>query len=298
MAWPVLAFYGALVIWAGLLVAALRRSSFKWFMGFGVALMLVLNVGYFISGQPQAIAFFISIYDVLTNIGISDNPAELPAAMATCVDNACTTWGDTYETHPEWAVAFHDRFANGPVSRRNLLYAHIGFNSIAFVMAHVQLARPGTGGAANARRHRLLGRFGFAAVTLGTLSAVILAGQHSSVEEYGGPLAMIGFWSMAFVVYGCAVKTAMTARAGDIASHRIWMFRYLGSMWGAFWLFRVMLFVLDPLLRNVESAAILICIWFSAPLGVAIAEWWRLRSLRTPVIDARTATPVGASAAS
>lgn len=101
---------------------------------------------------------------------------------------------------------------------------------------------------------------------------------------------MLGFFSMSFVVYGTAVKTVTTARSGDIKSHRIWMFRYLGAMWGAFWLFRVMLFVLDPLLRNIESAAILTCIWLSAPLGVAIAEWFRTRKRAT-------ATEVSSSAA-
>ena len=49
------------------------------------------------------------------------------------------------------------------------------------------------------------------------------------------------------------------------------MFRYAGSMWGSFWLFRVMLFVLGPLLRDYNTASILICIWFSAPLGILIA---------------------------
>jgi len=38
-----------------------------------------------------------------------------------------------------------------------------------------------------------------------------------------------------------------------------------------------MLFVLGPLLRNWESAALLICIWFSAPLGILIAEVCRRR---------------------
>ncbi len=55
------------------------------------------------------------------------------------------------------------------------------------------------------------------------------------------------------------------------------MIRFVGSMWGAFWLFRVMLFVLGPLLRNWEAAALLICVWFSAPLGIAIAELFRKR---------------------
>lgn len=278
----VLAFYGALVVWAVMLVAAFRQSSWRWFLGFGVALMLFLNIGYFVQGQPDSIAYFISLYDVLDNLGVSSDTAaaDLPAALATCPDNLCTTWGSTYETHPSWGTAFYERFANGSTSRKNLLYAHIGFNSIAFVLAHVQLYKPGTGGASNARRHRLIGRIGFASVTLGTLFAVLLAAEHHAVAEYGGTLAMLGFWFMAFCVYGCAIKTVSTARAGDINSHRVWMMRFLGSMWGAFWLFRVMLFVLGPILRNIEAANILICIWFSAPLGILIAERFRLRAIR------------------
>lgn len=266
-------FYGALVLWGGLLLQGLRVSRWQGFMFFGIGLMLVLNLGYFVRGQGDAIAFFVSIYDLLDNAGVSSD-GELPAALATCADNACSI-ADNYDTHPAWGVAFHDRFANGPGLRRGLLFAHIGFNTVAFVLAHVQLARPGTGG--NAKQHRLLGRVAFGAVTVGTLCAVLLAGEHGSVEEYGGVLSMLGFFSMAFIVYGCAIKTATTARAGDIAAHRVWMWRFIGSMWGAFWLFRVMLFVLGPLLRNVEAAAILICIWLSAPLGVFIAEWYRKR---------------------
>lgn len=271
----VLVFYGALALWGVLLAVALRTSRYRWFLWFGVAMMLVLNIGYFARGQAESIAFFISIYDVLINVGLTGE--ELPAAVATCPDNGCTVWGDTYETHSAWATAFHERFANGPGSRNGLLYGHIGFNSVAFLLAHVQLARPGTGGGEKAARHRLIGRVSFAAVTIGTFCAVLLSAQHTTVTEYGGIWSMLGFFSMSFVVYGAAVKTVTTARSGDIASHRVWMFRYLGAMWGAFWLFRVMLFVLDPLLRNVEAAAILICIWFSAPLGVLISEWFRTR---------------------
>ena len=268
-----LVFYGALVLWAGLLMQGMRNSKWQGFTFFGIGLMLALNIGYFVRGQGDAIAFFVSIYDLLDNAGVSTQ-GELPAALATCQDNACSI-ADNYDSHPAWGVAFHDRFANGPTLRRSLLFAHIGFNSIAFVLAHVQLAKPGTGG--NAQRHRILGRVTFGAVTIGTLCAVLLAGEHRSVAEYGGILSMLGFFSMAFCVYFCAIKTATTARAGDIAAHRVWMFRFLGSMWGAFWLFRVMLFVLGPLLRNVEAGAILICIWFSAPLGVLISELFRKR---------------------
>ncbi|MGI9606206.1 MAG: DUF2306 domain-containing protein [Acidimicrobiales bacterium] len=281
-------FYGALVLWAGLLAQGLRVSKWQGFMLFGIGLMLVLNIGYFVRGQGDAIAFFVSIYDLLDNVGVSSQ-GELPAALATCPDNACSI-ADNYDSHPAWGVAFHDRFANGPTLRRSLLFAHIGFNSIAFVLAHVQLAKPGTG--SNARRHRILGRVAFGSVTAGTLCAVLLAREHGPVEEYGGIWSTLGFFSMAFVVYFCAIKTATTARSGDIRSHRVWMFRFLGSMWGAFWLFRVMLFVLGPLLRNVEAGAILICIWFSAPLGVLIAEWFRTRRPSGAVSDSSQAPAV------
>lgn len=274
-----LAFYGALVVWAALLAHGMRNSKWQGFTLVGIGLMLVLNIGYFVRGQGDAIAFFVSIYDLLDNAGVS-TAGELPAALATCPDNACSI-ADNYDTHPAWGVAFHERFANGPTFRRTLLFTHIAFNSIAFVLAHIQFAKPGTGG--NAKQHRILGRVGFGAVTFGTLCAVLLAAEHRSVSEYGGVFSMLGFFSMALVVYFCAVKTATTARAGDIAAHKVWTFRYLGSMWGAFWLFRVMLFVLGPLFRNVEGGAILVCIWFSAPLGVLLAEWGHKRhqNLRT-----------------
>ncbi len=268
-----LLFYGALVVWAGLLAYGLKVSNWRGFSLVGIGLMLVLNLGYFVRGQGDAIAFFVSIYDLLDNAGVSSQ-GELPAALATCPDNACSI-ADNYDSHPAWGVAFHERFANGPTLRRSLLFVHIAFNSLAFVLAHVQLAKPGTG--TNASRHRILGRVTFGAVTLGTLCAVLLAGEHSSVSAYGGVWSMLGFFTMAFFVYGCAIKTATTARSGDIGAHRVWMFRFLGSMWGAFWLFRVMLFVLGPLMRNIEGGAILVCIWLSAPLGIAIAEWFRTR---------------------
>ena len=82
---------------------------------------------------------------------------------------------------------------------------------------------------------------------------------------------------MSAFVYGTAIMGVAAIRKGDMARHRVWMWRFAGSMWGSFWLFRVMLFVLDPLLRDVETAAIQICIWASAPLGIVLAELIRRR---------------------
>ena len=269
----VLAIYGALVVWSALLVFGMKRRSFGPFLVFGIALMLALNVRYLIDGVTESIAFFIGIYDVLDNFGVADS--EGAAALASCPDNACTVWGDRYLNHPSWGVAFYDRFLNGTQLRTNLLYGHLIFNSVVFVLMHVQLFRPGTG--SNPALHRVIGRVSFALLTVGTICAIWLAAEHGPVGEYGGNLSMFGFWFMSLCVYGTAVMGVTAIRKGDTAAHRVWMIRFVGSMWGAFWIFRVMLFVLGPLLRNWETAALLICIWFSAPLGILIAEVCRRR---------------------
>ncbi len=263
----VIVFFIALAVWAGVLVHAWKTERYQWFVRFGLALLVVLNVRYFIDGQAESIAFFVAIYDVLDNIGVSG--ADIPGGMATCTD--CSAWGDRFAAHPSWGVAFYERFANGPTSRNNLLYGHIGANTVAFLLMHYQLARPGGSGG----RHRLIGRVGFGAITLGTVCAMLLAAQHGSVGEYQGAWSTWGFASMSLVVWGCAVMSVMKIRNGDVAAHRIWSIRYAGSMWGAFWLFRVMLFVLGPFTRGVDAGALQFCIWFSAPLGVALAEWIR-----------------------
>jgi len=273
VAYEVLALYGALGIWVVLLAVGFAQRNFRPFLGFGILIALVLNIGYFVRGQPAAIAFFIGIYDVFDNLGL--DRTEGAPALAQCADNACTVWGDRFVHHPSWGVAFHDRFLNGPQLRTNLLYGHIALNTIAFVLLHVQLWKPGTG--ANKARHRLLGRIGFAAITLGTICAVWLASEHGDVSEYGGIMAELGFYSMSMFVYGSAVMSVAMARRGDVAAHRRWSIRYAGAMWGAFWLFRAMLVVTGPLLRSWEAASLLLSIWLSAPLGILIAERFRTR---------------------
>lgn len=269
----VIAFYGALVIWLGLLVVGFRRRAYGAFLGFGVVLLVLLNGRYATEGAADSIAFFIGIYDVLHNAGVSD-PGRA-AALAACPDNACSVWGERYVAHPSWGVAFHARFSQGDAVRNGLLYGHIAFNSLAFVLMMVQLFRPGNAG--NPRQHRVLGYASLVSLTIGVVCACLLAAEHGAVAHYGGNLSMLGFWFMSACVYACAIMGLVSIRRRDFEAHRTWMFRYAGSMWGSFWLFRVMEFVLGPLLRNHDTASILICIWFSAPLGILIAEVIRRR---------------------
>ncbi len=264
----VLAVYAASVIWLVLAIRGGRRQSWAAALIFGIVFTLALNVRYLIEGAADGIALFVSLYDVFDNLGLG--ASDTAPALATCPANECSLWGERYVNHSSWGVAFYDRFLNGPALRSNLLYAHLTFNSIVFVLMHIQLARPGS--ASGEGRHGLLGRITFVLLTLGTVSAVWLASEHGSVRAYGGELAKYGFWFMSLCVYTCAVMGVVAIRNGNAALHRVWMIRFAGSMWGAFWIFRALLVVTGPLLRSWESASILISIWLSAPIGIAIAE--------------------------
>ena len=291
MAFPigVIAVYAALLVWTGLFVQALRTKSFRYVILFGLAFAVYLNVRYLVEGAPAGIAFFIGIYDVVNNLFIG---SDMPGGMAPCVGGpeACSVWGERYAWHSSWGVAFHDRFASGSEFRSWLLYAHLTFNTLAFLLLHAQMARPGAPFAGVS--HKLLGRITFASMTLGVICAVWLASQHGPVSEYGGSWAQYGFYSMGAFVFGTALMGVLSIRGGDRVTHRVWMWRFAGSMWGSFWLFRAMLLVLDPTLRGYESAAILTCIWGSAPLGILIAEVIRRAIDRR----ARSGTPVATPA--
>lgn len=270
----VLAVYLSLLVWTGLFVQALRTKNFRNVILFGLALAIYLNVRYLIEGAPAGIAFFIGIYDVVNNLFLG---SEVPGGMAACVGvpDACSVWGAQYALHSSWGVAFHDRFASGPEFRSWLLYGHLTCNTLAFVLIHAQMARPGASFAGVS--HAVLGRITFIFMTVGVICAVWLASQHGPVTEYGGQWAKYGFYSMGAFVFGTALMGVIAIRGKDQARHRVWMWRFAGSMWGSFWLFRAMLLVLDPTLRGYESAAILTCIWGSAPLGIIIAEMIRRR---------------------
>ncbi len=284
MPYDVIVFYGLLVAWTIVLIQGIRARNLKPTMIFGLVLAVGLNARYFIEGPPAAIAFFVGIYDAFDNVGLAQG--EGANALATCADNACSVWGDQYTTHSSWGVAFYDRFLNAPSFRTNLLYAHIGANTLALLGMHYLLWRPGTG--KNRQRHQLLGRITFGILTFGTVSAIALASEHGAVVDYGGMMAELGFYSMSAVVWGTAVAGVINARRGNVAAHKTWSIRAIGAMWGAFWLFRIMLVVTGPLLRNFNTASILISIWFSAPLGVLLAEYIRTHWMTTPT---RVSTP-------
>jgi hypothetical protein len=265
----VLVTYAALVVWAALLVQAFRqRGSFGPFIGFGLIFSIVLNGRYFVQGTTKAIAHFVGIYDVLHNLGANESTA---AALAPCLaGDDCSALSDFYENHPTWGVAFYRRFVEAPPTRTTLLMLHIFCNTLTLVLATLQVYRTGHG--RTKRQHRALGYVTLISLAMGAGSASLLAAEHADVIDYGGALSTYGFWSMASVVLSCAVMGVISIRRKDFDAHQKWMFRFCGSLWGSFWLFRAMELVLGPLLRNYNILSIQICVWTSAPLGVVLAE--------------------------
>jgi len=286
----VLLVYVATAVWVALAVRGYRMHAYRPALLWGMALVALLNLRYVIEGVAGGIAFFVSLYSVFDNLGLA--AGETAAALAPCADNACSILGEAYVNHPTWGGAFFERFVQGPALRTQLLYGHLVCNTAVFLLMHYQLAHPGRG--ASQAAHRQLGRVAFVLLTIGTVCAVWLASEHDGVGPYGGALSRYGFWFMSFCVYGCMLAGVAQARRGDAAAHRVWMIRFIGSMWGAFWIFRLMLIVTGPLFRDHEAVALLLSIWLSAPFGIVLAEGLRRRWERRPLASARD--PLAASA--
>jgi len=241
------------------------------FILFGLGLTLFLNVRYLIEGVPAGAAFFIGIYDMIVNFGLSGT--EQLKGLTTCPNNACTVWGEIYTQHSAWSASFHNRFANAPPMRTVMLYSHIIFNTTTFLLLHVQMFKPGGSSA----WHKLIGRVTFASLTIALFCGGWLSSEFSSVPSYGGVWAQWGFYSMIALVYGTALMGVIAIRSGDAEAHRVWMWRFAGSMWGAFWGYRVIMLVLDPILRYTDGWTFLIPSWVSVPAGILIAEAIRVR---------------------
>lgn len=130
-----------------------------------------------------------------------------------------------------------------------------------------------------------MGRLTLVLLLVGVGSAASLAAEHGEVVHYGGVAAKLGFWFMGACVLGCALLGWVTARRGDYEAHRRWMIRFVGSMWGSYWLFRAIELLLGPLLRAYDAASILVCIWASAPLGILVAEISLHRKAPVPLAE-------------
>jgi len=238
-------------------------------------LVAVVNCRYGIKDTGETIAFFNSIYDPFYNIGATGNMTNYPG-LARCFNdnNNCSLL--KFEYHAAWAATFHRRFTSAPEAAFNCarLYSHVWMNTTAFIICLIQFHEP-------TRRqylwlHRKLGWAAISLVTGGTLSALWLGSEHGNEELYGGKYGVAGWFSMGATLFSTLIAGVLAVRRGDIAGHKKWMTRFYGSMWGAFLVFRIV-FLLGGFFRWHKILMVQIAVWGSAPLGVAIAEWVRVR---------------------
>ncbi|MBF9033354.1 DUF2306 domain-containing protein [Rhodobacterales bacterium HKCCE2091] len=278
-------FYAALVLWVPLFVWSIRSRNWIPFFAYGAIFALILNGRYVVEGMAGGIMFFTGIFDVVSHIGAGDDAA----ALVPCVDNACTVLTG-YETHPSWAVAFYDRFVGGPGGRVALLYGHIIFNTIALVTATIQVFRPGGTHAG----HAMIGRVSVVAVVVSLTCAGLLTSELVEVQAYGHLWTTFGLYFLALTALVPVGIGVVAIRRGDSERHRVWMWRYVGAIWGAYWIFRAEMMLIDLLVKDMEGLTLAIPSWTAGLIGIALADLVRRRVDRAKSHGVGAVRPVAA----
>ena len=148
--------YLAVAVWIGVAIQDFRKKRYWKTLIYGLTLALYLNVRYLFHGHGPGIKLFVGIYDVTDNIGLTIESGALPPpGLSSCLlngtassyiaeqnENECSLWNtNRYQYHPIWGAAFYNRFTvNPPKLRSLLLYIHIIFNTISFILIHIQSA--------------------------------------------------------------------------------------------------------------------------------------------------------------
>ncbi|MEM9200918.1 MAG: hypothetical protein AAGC53_04635 [Actinomycetota bacterium] len=278
MPWDVSAYLITMASWTALGVYGFITKRWKPWILVGITLAVVLNVRFIVPGLDYGFGHTTAITDV--SLAVVHGDLAALANVVTCPANECTIDTDGETLHTSWAVVFFDRFANGSSGQKAMFYGHIVGNTIAMALVTWQLLRPVQPGQPNARRsrrHRQLGMTCFGAMGIGVFFGAVLAGQHTTIPEYGGAWSMFGLWEMSACVAVTGVLGVRSARRGAYADHRVWMWRHAGSLWGSYFGFRAIMFFSDPIFINYEGVAWNLSAWGGAPVGIALAELARRR---------------------
>jgi len=272
----ILITYAILIITVVLLLS--KRYKYQGLLSL-TFVMGTLNFRYGITKIDEAISFFVAIYDPFYNLGVEDG--SLISGLAQCDggSNNCTALPTRFIYHAAWGVPFFSRFTVGAQGANCAkLYAHIWCNSVALVLCLIQFHEPTR--KQYPQFHKLLGFIITTLVCTGTWNALLLGSEHGDVDAYGGIKIVYGWYFMSFNVIICLFRGVYAiAIQKDLKVHKIWMIRFYGSMWGSFFIFRLIFFILGPLLRSYGALSILIATYGSAPIGIAISEYVRLNYL-------------------
>ncbi len=159
-------------------------------------------------------------------------------------------------------VAYHA--AQRPLA----FYAHVGLAPLALALTPFQLStglrrrRPGL--------HRWMGRVSALAILLSGLGGLVMAARTEA-----GPVAALGFGTLAVVWLGCAAMGVWHAINGRIGEHRRWMIRTAALTFGAVTL-RLQIPLATVVLGLPFEDAYPAIAWLAWVPTLVVAEW-RLR---------------------
>ncbi len=140
------------------------------------------------------------------------------------------------------------------------------YQSTAFLLMLLQVS------SVPAPYHSHIGYLSLLALTLGLASGCFLAEYHQSIASFGGIYATYGFWAMALECYVPAIVAIEKRQSGDVRGHKQWIMRYVGAMFGAFGIFRLLLVAMASLMPQFNATSYVVALYVSSPIGFVLGD--------------------------
>ncbi|CAK9090619.1 unnamed protein product [Durusdinium trenchii] len=119
---------------------------------------------------------------------------------------------------------------------------------------------------------RRAGQLSALSAAIGVPMGLVVGLTNTTSAAYGGMWAVYGWMWMAGSSFFLLSKGVLAVLQGQIKSHKRWMTRFYVSMWCDFLIFRLMLVVVTPFVRQCISCAFLPMIYLSPLIGLIAGE--------------------------
>jgi len=186
-----------------------------------ITLVLILTSRYFILGTEKGTHLFADIQDFAFGLhGL--NSTSAPAL-----------------------IAVRNHIVSNYINQEKIFRIHVICTGLAWGLMPFQLWASFRKSDYN--RHKQLGWFILSVLAIGMITSFWIARPIRDIEEAGGMTTEFGFYGMAIATSFCAIMGVIKIKQGKIEEHRNWMVRAYGTMWGAFFWFRIGMVVFLPL---------------------------------------------------
>ncbi|CAK9090514.1 unnamed protein product [Durusdinium trenchii] len=119
---------------------------------------------------------------------------------------------------------------------------------------------------------RRAGQLSALSAAIGVPMGLVVGLTNTTSAAYGGMWAVYGWMWMAGSSFFLLSKGVLAVLQGQIKSHKRWMTHFYVSMWCDFLIFRLMLVVVTPFVRQCISCAFLPMIYLSPLIGLIAGE--------------------------